>query len=131
VLFLALLALIAVGYGVRLFLAYSARKEFCAGGCVTMAVRLKPSRKPIGWKHGYARLTGDVIEWRAEHRLAQGATLTFDRNSLLVREHHQVRKGETMLSELTELVAARYRGEDVELGVLRTDLDTFLGWPRG
>lgn len=128
---LALLLVLVVAYVVRLLLARRARRGFCADGCVTMAVRLKPTSRPTGWKHGFARLEGDVVEWRAEHKLGAGASMTFDRNSLLVREHHQVRKGETMLSELTEYVAARYRGEDIELGVLRTDLDTFLAWPRG
>jgi hypothetical protein len=131
VIVLAVLAAGVVAYVVRLLLARRARASFCEGGCVTMAVRLKPTARAVGWKHGYARLAGDIIEWRAEHKIGDGPTMTFNRYSLAVREHHPVRKGEAMLSELTELVDARYQGEDVQLGVLQTDLDTFLGWAVG
>jgi hypothetical protein len=129
VLYLALLAVVAVGYVVRVVLTRRARRDFCGDdGCLTIAVRMKPTNKATGWKHGYARLAGERIEWRGEHKLGAGADMTFDPASLVVREHRPVRKGETLLSDLCELVSARYQGEPVELGVLRTELDTFLGW---
>jgi hypothetical protein len=96
-----------------------------------MAVRMNPKRRGVGWKHGFARANGDVIEWRAEHKIGQGADMTFDRRSLRVREHRPVVKGETMLSDLCELVFARYQDEEIEIGVPRTELDRFLEWPRG
>lgn len=126
---LAVLGVAVLGYVTLLLLARRARASFCTDGCVTMAVRLKPSSRPIGWKHGYARLTDDLIEWRSERRTKAGADMTFRRDTLHVTDHHPVRKGETMLSEATELVEALYQGEQIELGVLRTDLETFLGWP--
>jgi hypothetical protein len=128
-LFLALLAAVVVAYVARLVLARNARRGFCgADGCLTVAVRMKPTNKPTGWKHGFARLAGERIEWRGEHRIGAGADMTFDPASLVVREHRPVRKGETALSDLCELVSARYQGEPVELGVLRTELDRFLSW---
>jgi hypothetical protein len=131
-LFLIVLAAVALGWLLRVAIAVRGKKAFCGdGGCVTLAIRLKPGGRGFGWKHGYARLAGDVIEWRSEHRIGAGADLTFDATSLAVRDHRQVVKGETMLSDQCELIFARYRGEDVELGVPLPELDTFLTWPRG
>jgi hypothetical protein len=132
VLFL-LLAVLLVGLLVgRYVLARRGRAAFCGdGGCVTLAVLMKPTPRGLGWKHGYARLSGDLIEWRAEHKIGEGADMTFRRDSLVVDEHRPVRRGEAMLSDLCELVYARYQGEQIRLSVPRTELDTLLGWAAG
>ena len=127
---LVLLALV-VGFLGRVLLARRARKAFCDGDCVTFAFRMNPNTRGTGWKHGYARLTPDAVEWRHERKLTAGADRTFDRLGLIVREHRPVVKGETMLSERCELIFAHYQGEPIELGVLAEDTDRFLGWLNG
>ncbi|HVF03939.1 MAG TPA: DUF2550 family protein [Frankiaceae bacterium] len=117
-----------VAYVARGLVAKRARRSFCADGCVTLALRLKPGKRGFGWRHGYARRVGGKIEWRAEFKLGEGADLSFDLNDLRIDEHRPVRPGEAMLSELCELVFAFYRGERIELGIPRTELDTFLRW---
>jgi hypothetical protein len=124
---LVLLALVLLYFG-RAYLAKRARAGFCADGCVTLALRLQPKKRGLGWKHGYARRVGNVIEWRAETKLGEGADLSFDVNNLHVTEHRKVVKGETMLSELCELVFALYQGEPIELGVPQDELPAFLEW---
>lgn len=130
---LAVLAALVAGWVGRYVLARRARTAFCKDGegCVTLALLLKPGKRGLGWRHGFARLNGDLVEWRAEYKLGGGADLTFRRNSLRVREHRPVRKGEAMLSELCELISARYQDEEIQLSVPRTELATFLAWPRG
>ena len=127
---IVLLVLLALGlaYLGRALVAKRARAGFCTDECVTLALRLKPGKRGLGWKHGFARRSGLLIEWRAENKLGEGADLTFDLNNLQVTEHRPVVKGETMLSDLCELVFALYQGERIELGVPRTELATFLGW---
>lgn len=126
---LVVLALVA-GYFVRWYLARRARAAFCADEHVTLALRLHPKKRGIGWKHGYARPAGPKLEWRAEFKLKPGADLTFELNDLHVREHRPVRPRETMLSEQCELIFAIYRGEEIELGIPRDELPTLLGWLR-
>ena len=127
--FWVVVAALVVAYLTRIVLARRARAAFCTdGGCVTLAIRLKPGKRGVGWRHGFARRNGTVVEWRAEHKLGNGADLSFDLNNLHVNEHRPVVKGETMLSDLCELVFALYQGERIELGVPRNELDTFLGW---
>ena len=127
IVWLVLLALVA-GYVGRLVLARRARKAFCSGGCVTLALRLHPTRRGTGWKHGYARSSGSFVEWRAEYKLGPGADMTFDLNNLHVDEHRPVVKGETMLSDQCELIFALYAGERIELGVPQAELAEFLSW---
>lgn len=126
--FWLVVAALLVAYAARWFFAKRARAAFCAGEHVTLALRLHPGKRGFGWKHGYARRAGDTIEWRAEYKLRPGADLSFDLNDLHVTEHRPVRRGETMLSELCELVFALYRGERIELGVPGSELPTFLAW---
>jgi hypothetical protein len=120
-----------VAYVGRALLARRARHAFCEGDCVTLALRLKPGGRGLGWRHGYARLSPDLAYWRAEHKIRPGADLTLDRASIVVREHRPVRKGEAMVSEHCELVFARYQDEQIELAVLREDLDRLLSWLEG
>jgi hypothetical protein len=122
-----IVAALVVAYVARLVVARRGRSEFCNGACVTLALRLKPTPR-AGWRHGFARLNGNLVEWRAEHKLGYGADLSFDLNNLHITEHRPVRTGETMLSDLCELVSALYQGERIELGVPRTELATLLGW---
>lgn len=126
--FWVVVAAVVVAYVARAVLARRARQAFCTGEFVTLAVRLNPGKRGFGWKHGFARRHGAKIEWRGEHKLGSGADMSFDVNNLHVNEHRPVRKGETMLSDLCELVFALYGGERIELGVPRTELDTFLSW---
>jgi hypothetical protein len=127
IVWLVLLALVA-GWFLRLAVARRARASFCAGeGCVTLALRFK-GKRGFGWKHGFARQIGTHIEWRAEYKLGSGADLTFDLNDLRVTEHRPVKRGETMLSHLCELVSVLYRGEPMEMGVPREELPRFLDW---
>lgn len=127
-LFWLALAAVLVAYGTRLWLARRTRAAFCAGDCLTLAVRLKSGGRGFGWRHGFARLTPDAALWRSEKRIAGGADLSFERGSLVVREHRPVAKGQTMLSDRCDLVTALYKGDPIELGVLRDDLDRFLAW---
>ena len=125
---LVILALVA-GWAVRVVMAKRARAAFCEGTeCVTLALRLSPKPRGTGWKHGFARAIGTTIEWRAEYRLRPGADLTLDLTGLEITEHRPVVKGETMLSDQCELLSGTYRGEPVQLGIPKTELDTFLAW---
>jgi hypothetical protein len=125
------LAALLVAYVARLLLARRQRNAFCEGDCLTLALRMRPNAKGTGWRHGFARLGDDAAAWRGEHKLGTGADLLIDRRSLIVRDHHPVKKGETMLSDRCELVTTHYQGEPVELGVLREDADRFLAWVSG
>jgi len=131
VLVLAILAALVVLYVARVLLARRARAAFCTSDCLTLALRLKPGGRGLGWRHGFARLTADGIEWRSEHKLGAGADLAIDRNGLVIREHRPVVKGEAMLSDRCDLVLALYKGDPIELGVLRDDTDRFLAWATG
>ena len=123
------LAALVAAYVVRLVLARRGKAAFCAGAdCVTLALRLTPKPRGTGWKHGFARRSGSIVEWRAEYKLGPGADLSLDLDGLRLDDHRPVRKGETMLSDRCELIFATYRGESIQLGVPRTELDTFLGW---
>lgn len=126
--FWVVVAVAVAAYVTRFVLARRARGAFCTGECVTLAIRLKPGNRGVGWRHGFARLNGNAIEWRAEHKLGAGADMAFDLNNLHVSEHRPVRKGETMLSDLCEYVFALYQGEHIELGVPQAELETFLSW---
>jgi hypothetical protein len=131
VLVLLVLAALVAAWFARWLLARRARARFCPPDeCLTLALRLRP-RGRLGWRHGFARLTGDAIEWRAEHKLGDGADLRIERAGLVLREHRPVARGEAMLSELCELVFGLYKGEEIQLGVLRTDLERFLDWAAG
>ena len=127
--FWLVIAAIVVAYAGRIVLARRARASFCGDGeCVTLALRLKPTSRATGWRHGFARRDGNSIQWRAEHKLGAGADLSLDLNNLQVTEHRPVVKGETMLSDACEYVFALYQGERIELGVPEPELATFLGW---
>ncbi len=127
--FLVLLAALAVAWVVRYVLARRARQAFCGDGCLTLAIRVPgPSRGGKRWQHGFARLSPDLIEWRREYSLRDGADYTIRRSNLLVREHRPVVRGEAALSDRCELVSARYMDEDIQLAVVRTDLERFLAW---
>jgi hypothetical protein len=123
------LAALLAAWAVRYAVARRARARFSPPDeCVTLAIRLKPTPRPLGWRHGFARLDDERAEWRAEHSLRQRADLTFDRGDLVVREHRPVVKADAMLNDLCELVDALYKGEAVQFGVPRTELDRFLAW---
>ena len=113
---------------VRLLLAKRALRSFCGTDCLTLAVKV-PSRHK-GWKHGYARLTDDAIEWRGEYKFGAGADLVLGRRDLDVRDHRPVVRGEAMLSDRCELVTARHGGEEIQLAVVKTDLDRLVDWAR-
>jgi hypothetical protein len=123
------LAALFAAWLVRLLLAKRATRRFFGEDRLTLAINVPgPSRGDKKWKHGYARLTDDAVEWRAEYKLGPGADYTINRNSLVIREHRPVVRGTMPLSDRCELVVARYMDEDIQLGVLRTDLDRFLEW---
>jgi hypothetical protein len=123
------LAALVAAWTVRYVLARRARARFSPPDeAVTLAIRLKPSPRPIGWRHGFARLGDERAEWRAEHSLKAAADLTFERGDLVVREHRPVTRADAMLNDLCELVDALYKGEAVQFGVPRTELDRFLEW---
>ena len=117
-------ALVAV-WVVRYVLAGRARKAFCGDGCLTLAIRVGQEKS---WRHGFARLSDEVVEWRREYSLGDGADYTIRRDNLVVRDHRPVVKGEAALSDRCELVSARYMNEDIQLAVVKTDLDRFLEW---
>ncbi len=122
------LAALVVAWLVRFVLARRSLGSFAGPHeRLTLAIRQRVKPRGIGWRHGFARLNGDVIEWRGEHKVGQGADLTLDRG-LVLKEHRPVRKGEAMLSEECELVFALYKGEEIQLAVLRKDLDRLLAW---
>jgi hypothetical protein len=126
--FVLVLAALAVAWVVRFVLARRALASFAPQDeRLTLAIRQKVTPRGTGWRHGFARLAGDVIEWRAEHKVGPGADLTLDRG-LVVKEHRPVRRGEAMLSDQCELVSGLYKGEEIQLAVLRDDLDRLLGW---
>ena len=123
------LAALVAAWVVRLVLAKRATRKFCGGDCLTLAIKVPgPSRSDKNWKHGYARLTDDAIQWRAEYKFGPGFDYEFRRVNLVVRDHRPVVKGEAMLSDRCELVSARHMDEDVQLAVLKTDLDRLLEW---
>lgn len=127
------LGALAAFWVVRFVLARNAKRSFCGpDGCLTLAIKAPgPSRRDKGWKHGFARLDGDVLEWRAEFKTREGADYTIDRNNLLVRSHRPVKRGEAMLNDRCALVDARHMDEDIQLGILRGDeLDRFLAWAK-
>lgn len=127
--FLVVLAALVGAWVVRHVLATRARKAFCGGGCLTLAIRIPgPSRGDKRWQHGFARLTDDLVEWRREYSFRDGADYTIRRVNLVVREHRPVVKGEAALSDRCELVSARYMDEDIQLAVVKDDLDRFLEW---
>jgi hypothetical protein len=126
---LLVVAALVVAWLVRYAVARRARARFSPPGeAVTLAIRLKPSPRPIGWRHGFARLADDRAEWRAEHSLKGAADLTFERGDLVVRDHRPVTKSDAMLNDLCELVDALYKGEAVQFGVPKAELDRFLEW---
>ncbi len=125
------IAAAVLAYAARVVLARRAHHGFCDGDCLTLALRLKPSQRGMGWRHGYARLDADTAYWRAEHRVRPGADLTLDRLSIIVREHRPVVKGEAAVSDRCDIVFARYQGEPIELAVVREELDRLLGWIEG
>lgn len=126
-----LLAALVVAWAVRYTLARRAMRRFCGDDCLTLAIKVPgPSRRDKGWKHGFARLTDDAIEWRAEYKLGDGFDYAIRRVNFVVRAHRKVVRGEAMLSDRCELVSARYMDEDIQLGVLQDDLDRFLAWAR-
>jgi hypothetical protein len=128
---LLVLAALVVAWMVRYAVAKRARARFSPPeGSVTLAIRLKPSPRPIGWRHGFARLDDDRAAWRAEHSLKAAADLTFERGDLVVRDHRPVVKADAMLNDLCELVDALYKGEAVQFGVPKAELDRFLEWAR-
>ena len=130
IVWLVLLALVA-GWVLRVVLARRGRASFCDDGeCVTLALRINPKPRGLGWKHGFARRNGDVVEWRAEYKLGPGADMSLDLNDLHLTDHRPVVKGETMLSDLCELVSGLYKGERIELGIPKNELPTFLAWVR-
>jgi hypothetical protein len=125
---LLVLATLVVAWVVRFALARRSLKDFATGDDrLTLAIRQKVTPRGTGWRHGFARLNGDLVEWRAEHKIGAGADLTLDRG-LVVREHRPVRKGEAMLSDQCELVSGLYKGEEIQLAVLRTELDKLFAW---
>lgn len=126
---LLVLAALLAAWLVRYLVAKRARARFSPPSeSVTLAIRLKPTPRPIGWRHGFARLDEDRATWRAEHSLKAAADLTFERGDLVVRDHRPVLKADAMLNDLCELVDALYKGEPVQFGVPRTELDRFLEW---
>jgi len=128
VLWIVLGALVAA-WVVRLVLAKRAARKFFGDDRLTLAINAPgPSRGDKKWKHGYARLTDEAIEWRGEYKLGPGADYTIERASLVVREHRPVVRGTLPLSDRCELVVARHMDEDLQLGVLQSDLDRFLQW---
>ena len=123
-------ALLAV-WLVRLLLSKRAVRRFCGDDCLTLAIKVPgPSRRDKNWKHGYARLTDDAIEWRREYKLADGPDYSIRKVNLVLREHRPVVRGEAMLSDRCELVTARHMDEEIQLAVLQTELDRFLDWTR-
>ena len=111
---------------VRLTLARRATRAFLGTDGLTVAVK-EPGDKR--WRHGYARLTDDALEWRAEYKFGEGADRTYLKNDIRIREHRPVVRGEAMLSDRCELVTALYHGEELLLAVVRgDDLDRFLAW---
>lgn len=122
---LVVLAALAGAWVVRYVLATRARKAFCGDRCLTLAIRVGKEKR---WRHGFARLSGDVAEWRREYSFVSGADYTIRRVNLAVREHRPVVKGEAALSDRCELVTARYMDEDIQLAVVKDDLDRFLEW---
>lgn len=127
---IAVAALVAA-WAVRLALAKRAVRRFCGTDCLTLAIKVPgPSRRDKNWKHGYARLTDDAIEWRGEYKLGGGADYVIQRVNLVVRDHRPVVRGEAMLSDRCELVTARHMDEDIQLAVLKDDLDRLLEWAR-
>ncbi|HEV2891640.1 MAG TPA: DUF2550 family protein [Frankiaceae bacterium] len=125
---LVVLALV-LAWVIRLGLAKRAVARFCGTDCLTLAVKVPgPSRSDKNWKHGYARLSGDVLQWRREYKLSDGFDYEIRRVNLVVRDHRPVVKGEAMLSDRCELVNARHMDEDIQLAVLKDDLDRLLEW---
>lgn len=112
---------------VRLAVAKRALRSFCDDDCLTLAVKAPRDRR---WRHGYARLTGDALEWRAEYKFRPGADRTFRRADIVLREHRPVIRGEAMLSDRCELVSVRHAGDEMQMAVVRDDLDRFLAWVR-
>jgi hypothetical protein len=118
-------ALVAL-WVVRLVLSKRALRGFCDGGCLTLALKEPGDRR---WRHGYARLQGDALEWRAEYKFAPGPDKTFARGDVRVRDHRPVVRGEAMLSDRCEIVTALHHGEELLLAVVQgVDLDRFLDW---
>ena len=125
---LLVLATLMVAWITRFVLARRALKDFAVGDArLTLAIRQKMGPRGTGWRHGYARLSGDVVEWRSEHKIKPGIDLTIDRG-LVVKEHRPVRPGEAMLSDRCELVTGLYKGEEIQLAVVREDLDKLMRW---
>lgn len=120
-----LLTALAV-WGVRLVLSKRALRGFCGASCLTVAVKEPGDRR---WRHGYARLQDDTLQWRAEYRLRDGADRTYVKGALRVVDHRPVVRGEAMLSDRCEIVTAENDGAEVLLALVRgDDLDRFLGW---
>jgi hypothetical protein len=130
VFWIAVGALVAL-WLVRLVVAKRAVRAFCGADCLTLALKVPgPSRRDKSWKHGYARLTDDAVQWRAEYKLGGGFDYEIRKVNLVLRDHRPVVKGEAMLSDRCELVTARHMDEEIQLAVLRDDLDRFLAWAR-
>ena len=122
------IAALVVAWVVRYVLARRSLATFARGEApLTLAIRQKVTPRGTGWRHGYARLSGDMIEWRREHKVGPDPDLSLDRG-VVVRDHRPVRKGEAMLSERCEIVNALYKGEEIQFAVLQTELDRLLAW---
>lgn len=126
--FWAVLLVAVAAWAVRLVLSKRAVRRFCGTHCLTLAVKEPNDRR---WRHGYARLHDDTLEWRAEYKLGDGADRTFLKGDLRLRDHRPVVRGEAMLSDRCEIVTTLYRGEEVLLAVVEgDDLDRLLRWVR-
>ena len=129
--FWIVVAALVVAWMVRLVLAKRAVRRFCGTDCLTLAIKVPgPSRRDKNWKHGFARLTGDALEWRGEYKLSGGADYVVQKVNLVLRDHRPVVRGEAMLSDRCELVNARHMDEDIQLAVLQDDFDRLLEWAR-
>ena len=117
---------------VRLGLSKRALRRFCPDGCLTLAIKVPgPSRRDKNWKHGYARMTDDAIQWRREYRLTDGFDYEIRKVNLVLRDHRPVVRGEAMLSDRCELVNARHMDEDIQLALLQgDDLDRLYAWAK-
>jgi hypothetical protein len=126
VVFWAVLGAAVAAWVVRLVVAKRAANAFVGTSGLTLALK-EPGDKR--WQHGYARLTGDALEWRAEYKLGGGPDRTYLKGDIRIRERRPVVRGEAMLSDRCELITALHHGEELLLAVVRgEELDRFLAW---